>query len=61
MKMQINIGDDVTINAVVIGVTESGNAIIKFKKGDKTLITPNEINTIRSNIIIDGIDHRKGN
>lgn len=59
--MQINVGDDVTINAVVVDITESGNAIIKLKKGGKVLVSPEEINTIRPKVESDGVDHRKGN
>lgn len=59
--MQINIGDDITINAKVIDITTSGNVIIKTKKGGKILISPDEINTIRPKIENDGADMRGDN
>lgn len=58
--MKINIGDDVTINAQVVDITESGNVIAKLKKGGKILISPFEINTIRPKIESDEEDHKKG-
>ena len=57
----INIGDDVTINAVIVDVTESGNYVVKLKKGGKVLVCPDEVNTVRPKVKTDGVDKRKGN
>lgn len=57
----MKIGDDVTINAVIVDVTESGNYVVKLKKGGKVLVCPSEINTVRPKVESDGVDHRKGN
>ena len=54
-------GDIVTLNADVIGVTESGNLIIRFRSGVKVLVKASDINTVHPKIEHDGIDKRKGN
>ena len=43
--MTINPGDNVTINAKVVDITNSGNLIVKLKKGNRVLVCPDEINT----------------
>jgi hypothetical protein len=43
--MTINPGDNVTINAKVVDITSSGNLIVKFKKGNRVLVCPDELNT----------------
>lgn len=57
----IHIGDEVTINAVVVDVTASGNAIVKLNKGGRVVISPDEINTIHPYQEISKEDKRKGN
>lgn len=60
-KYKFQTGDIVTLNADVIGVTESGNLIIRFKSGVKVLVKASDINTVHPKIELDGIDKRKGN
>ena len=52
--MKINVGDDVTINAIVVetAVTE---ICIKLKSGKETWIPISDINTIRPVYKTDGI------
>lgn len=57
----IHIGDEVTINAVVVDVTASGNVIVKLNKGGRVVITPDEIKTIHPYQEISKEDKRKGN
>lgn len=59
-KYKFQKGDIVTLNADVIGVTESGNLIVRFKSGVKVLVKASDINTVHPKIELDGIDKRKG-
>ena len=56
----MNIGDEITINATIVDKTDSGNLVVRFKKGGKVLICPEDVNTVRPKIKTDGKDHRKG-
>lgn len=57
----MNIGDEVTVNAKVIGLSESGNPIIQFSSGVRVLVKKEDINTIRPAMSWDGVvDKRKG-
>lgn len=48
----MNIDDEVTINAVIIGMTESGNPIIKTPAGVKMLVKASDIVTVRPPVAI---------
>lgn len=48
----MNVNDEVTINAVIIGMTESGNPIIKTPAGVKMLIKASDVVTVRPPIDI---------
>lgn len=61
MKYELKKGDIVTLNAEVIGVTGSGNPIVRFNSGVKVLAKYSDINTIRPAVKVDGEDKRKGN
>lgn len=54
----MNIGDEVTVNAKVIGLSESGNPIIQFSSGVRVLVKKEDINTIRPATRWDGVDKR---
>lgn len=54
-------GDIVTLNADVIGVTESENLIIRFRSGVKVLVKTSDINTVHPKIELEETDKRKGN
>lgn len=56
----MNIGDDVTICGQIIDMTVSGNPIIKTRSGIKILIKPEDIKTIRPQVIRPTEDKRKG-
>ena len=43
----MNIDDEVTINAVIIGMTESGNPIIKTPAGVKMLVKASDVVTVK--------------
>lgn len=43
----MNVNYEVTINAVIIGITESGNPIIKTPAGVKMLIKASDVVTVR--------------
>lgn len=43
----MNVNDEVIINAVIIGMTESGNPIIKTPAGVKMLIKASDVVTVR--------------
>lgn len=60
-ELKLKIGDDVSLNAKVIGLSESHNPILQFKSGIKVLVRITDINTWHPNVESDGIDHRKGN
>ena len=51
--------DDVTLNAVVIDITASGNPIIKLPSGITFLVKASDINTIAPYKEV-GEDRRKG-
>ena len=57
----INIGDEITICAEIVDITQSGNYVVKLKKGGKMLVCPEEVKTVRPKIENDGVDKRKGN
>ena len=56
----IHIGDEVTINAVVVDVTASGNVMVKLNKGGRVIVSPEEINTIHPYQEISKEDKRRG-
>lgn len=56
----MNIGDDVTICGQIIDMTVSGNPIIKTRSGIKILIKPEDIKTIRPQVVRPAEDKRKG-
>lgn len=56
----MNIGDDVTISGQIIDMTVSGNPIIKTRSGIKILIKPEDIKTIRPQVIRPTEDKRRG-
>ena len=56
----MNIGDDVIISGQIIDMTVSGNPIIKTRSGIKILIKPEDIKTIRPQVIRPTEDRRKG-
>lgn len=60
-ELNLKIGDDVSLNAKVIGLSESHNPILQFKSGIKVLVRITDINTWHPQRIEDGEDHRKGN
>lgn len=45
-EIKFNKGDEVTFNATVIGVTESGNPIVKFNSGIRMLLKKSDVNTV---------------
>ena len=57
----MKIGDDVTLNAKIIAMSESKNPIIELKSGVKMLVKASDINTWHPSREDDGTDHRKGN
>lgn len=59
--MGVNVGDEVTLNAIVVAVSESGNPIIKINSGYKFLIRETDINTIYPKPEPPKEDMRKGN
>lgn len=48
----MNVNDEVTINAIVVGVTESGNPIIKTPSGVRMLVKASDVVTVRPPIDI---------
>lgn len=50
----MNVGDEVTLNAVVVHVTASGNPVVKLNSGYKFLVRQSDINTERPKIEIPG-------
>ena len=59
--MKFNIGDDVTLNAKVINISDSGNPIIRTNSGVKMLVKAEDINTVRPHHKASKEDLRKGN
>lgn len=59
-KYQLKAGDIVTLNAVVVGITEGKNPIIKLKSGVRFLVKETDINTICPKIEKPERDMRKG-
>ena len=57
----MNVGDEVTLNAVVVHITEGGNPVIKINSGYKFLVKDSDINTVRPQIEIPDADMRRGN
>lgn len=57
----MNIGDDITVNAVIVDITENNVVIAKTKQGRILIIRESDINTIRPKVETSGVDHRKGN
>ena len=58
---KLKIGDDVTINATIVGVTPNNNPIIKLESGIKFLVKETDINTICPKSEPPKEDMRKGN
>ena len=46
MKHKYQKGDEVTINAIVINVSESGNPIVRLKNGMRLLVKDSDITSI---------------
>lgn len=59
--MELNVGDEVTINAQIINITANGNPVIKLKSGIKFLIKPSDIVTICPYLERSDVDMRRGN
>lgn len=57
---EINIGDDVTINGVVIKIFTNGTVDVITKSGDKLRVWLDDLNTIRPVIKIPDKDERRG-
>ena len=57
----MNIGDIVTINATIVGITAGQNPIIQVDSGVRMLIRESDINTIHPYQPIPETDERKGN
>lgn len=53
-------GDEVTFNATVIGVTESGNPIVKFNSGIRMLLKKSDVNTVHPYDEPPKVDKRRG-
>lgn len=59
-KYQPKKGDIITVNAVIIAVTDGGNPIIRLNSGIKFLIKESDINTICPKIEVPKEDKRRG-
>ena len=59
-KYNISIGDDVIISGQIVDITVCGNPVIKTRSGIKILIKPEDIKTIRPQVIRPTEDKRKG-
>ena len=46
MKHKYQKGDEVTINAIVINVSESGNPIVRLKNGMRFLVKDSDITSV---------------
>lgn len=46
MKHKYQKGDEVTINALVIAVSESGNPIVRLKNGMRLLVKDSDITSV---------------
>ncbi len=46
MKHKYQKGDEVTINAIVINVSESGNPIVRLKNGMRLLVKDSDITSV---------------
>lgn len=57
---EINVGDDVTINGVVIKIFTNGTVDVITKNGDKLRVWLDDLNTIRPAIRIPDKDERRG-
>lgn len=60
MKYKMKVGDDVTVFGEIIEISVSGNPIVKTKSGVKFLVKPEDIKTIRPQVIRPTEDKRKG-
>ena len=56
---EINVGDDVTINGVVVRIFTNGTADIVTNSGDKLRVWLDDINTIRPAIKIPDKDEKR--
>lgn len=67
-KTEVGIGDDVTINGVVVGMNRtickykvvSEEVIVRLNCGTEIYVKEQEINTIRPKIVIPDKDERRG-
>ena len=57
---QMKVGDEVTVSAVIVGISEAGNPIIQFPCGVKCLVKASDIKTICPKIEKPKEDKRKG-
>jgi len=56
---EINVGDDVTINGVVIKIFTNGTVDVITKSGDKLRVWADDLNTIRPAIKIPDKDEKR--
>ena len=56
----MSIGDIVTVNATIVGITVGNNPIIQVDSGVRMLIKESDINTIHPYQPIPETDERKG-
>lgn len=67
-KAEVGIGDDVTINGVVVGMSRTisrgevmgEEVIVRLNCGTEIYVKEQEINTIRPKIVIPDKDERRG-
>lgn len=61
MKHKYQKGDEVTINAIVINVSESGNPIVRLKNGMRLLVKDSDITSVHPYDEPPKEDKRRGN
>ena len=57
----MHVGDIVTVNATIVGVTAGNNPIIQLDSGVRILVKESDINTMHPYQPIPETDERKGN
>lgn len=60
-KHRYQVGDIATLNAVVVGVTEGGNPIVKFNSGVRLLVKDSDITSVHPYDEPPKQDKRRGN
>lgn len=58
--MNVNVGDDVTINGVVIEILPSSLVWVRLKDGHDICVDPLAFNTVRPHMEVSDNDMRKG-